>query len=236
MGFMDDLQLLEEPIELSHVDPEKYPDVPAIPPPPVSGNYVLKANFYGLKQKEGVLIKYNNHPVFELRTVEIVEPLESARKVRLWQDVKTEEFQRNGEWASQLHDLQRALDQTKKFTEVNQGLKLVGELLAADTTFKAKLDWTAYDKAYVEQEFVRLTGMAKPPRELLDASGVSREVVNAIYKKAKLTSMWMFPKKADGTFNNIWTGVDGTQMIEARPTITRYYASLEPVRLGPARN
>lgn len=219
MSFMEDLELLTEPIALDY-DPANYADQPSVPAPPVTGNYEIKLGKYALKKRDGNLVLINGNPLLTIYNFEIVEPAEFAgRKVNsVFQDVFTSTFLRDGKVASGLLDLIRAFDQTRGFSTVNAGLALLDELAGEGRTLKVKLDWTAQDRDYINEQI---------------AAGVDKK---AAYKAGEIKSMFKFPKREDGKFNNIWGGIDGTKHIEAKPYIRQFFASLDTVKLGPSGN
>lgn len=225
-SMMDDLALLENDIQLDY-DPNSYPDRPAIPAPPLAGNYQIKLSRVGLKKRDGVPFLINGNPLVQIYSFEITEPVDYARHVRdVFQEVWTTAFMRDGKPASGLQDLVRSLDQTRGFSSVKQGIALLNELIAEGRVAKVKLEWKATDLDYANAELAK--AVANGP--------VTKEAKRAIYKAAEVTSMFKFPRKADGTYSNIWTGVDGTKQIAAKPYIAAYFASMDVVRLGPANN
>lgn len=225
-SMMDDLELLTEDIPLDY-NPESYPDRPAVPAPPVAGNYQIKLSRVGLKKRDGVPVLINGNPLVQIYSFEITEPVDYARHVRdVFQEVWTTTFLRDGKPASGLQDLVRSLDQTRGFSSVKQGIALLHELIAEGREPKVKIDWKATDLDYANAELARLSA----------AGPIDKATKRAVYKAAEITTMFKFPRKADGTYSNIWTGVDGTKQIPARPHIVNFYASLDFVRLGPSNN
>lgn len=236
MGLMDDLNLLSEPIPLDSIDQQNYPDQRG-PAPPPAGNYSFKILRSGLKKRNGQLVTYEgahpvtgetiHYPVLSLMAVEIVEPFECGRKLQnLWKDIYTKPFQRDGRFGSGLLDFIRSYDQTRVIGSVEEGLRLVEEFTAQGLTFRGRLDWTAYDGDYAQEEIQKAGG----------AAVLSKEALNAIYDAAKVRSMFKFPRRPDGGYSHIWKNPLSDNEIEAKLDLTRFYPSLDTVKLGPATN
>jgi len=214
---LDDIEKLNDDVTDVQVT-DDYVDQ-SNPPPPLAGNYRLRVLDGDLKKdrETGELIEQDGkYPIFELRTVEIVEPAALTRKVALFQDIRSKPFDRQGYPASLFGDLIRSLDETARFVGMKAGVKLLRELLGKDTSFKVQLDWEATDLELV-----------KSRRE----SGVTDN--DELYKDARVRGMKNFPKLGNGKPNHVWTNPVSGNKVEARATIKRFYPSSDTkVKLG----
>jgi len=210
------------------IDPETYVDQQS-PAPPVAGNYNFRIKKLGVrKNKEGEPVLTDDRwPIYVLEMVDIVEPESLARGVGLFQDLKTKPFERNGVAVMEVGDLIRAIDQSRSLRGLEAIDEALAEFVGTEATFRGYLDWSAYDSAFVKAALAEagLTG-----QRYASMSDSDKKVASDIYKKAKLSGMKKFPKLANGRHSHIWTGPSG-ESIEARPRITRFYPSLEEIRL-----
>jgi hypothetical protein len=216
---LDDIEKLNDDVTDVQVT-DDYVDQ-SNPPPPLAGNYRLRVLDGDLKKDRdtGELIEQDGkYPIFEMRTVEIVEPAALTRKVALYQDVRSKPFDRQGySGASNFNDFLRSLDQTVRFVGVKAGVTALRELLGKDTSFLVQLDWEATD-----------LDLVKSRREAGETDN------DALYKDARLRGMKNFPKiEKTGKPNHVWTNPASGNRVEARATIKRYYPSLDTkVKLG----
>lgn len=213
------------------IDPETYQDQTS-PAPPEAGNYSFKIKKLGVrKTKEGeIVLRDGQWPVYVLEQVEIVEPQEFARTVSLFQDVATKPRDRNGVKVSQALDLVRACDQTRAIRGLQEVDEALAEFVDTGAIFRGYLDWNAYDGSFAKDELEKADLKDVKFAEMNDEE---KKVANDIYGKAKLKGMKKFPKLANGRANHIWVGPSGDS-VEARAEVTRFYPSLETVRLRQA--
>lgn len=213
------------------IDPETYPDQ-ASPAPPAAGNYTFRIKSLSLrKDKDGnIVLKDGQYPVYVLEQVEILEPVEFARTVAPYQDISTKPFDREGRKATMAGDLARSLDQGRAISGLLELNDTLEEAVANNTTFRAFLDWTAYDSAFVKGEMEKV-GLAGVP--FANMGTQERETANKIYKAARRDKMKNFSVLPSGRHSHMWVGPSG-ETVEARAKLTRFYKSLEPVRLRAA--
>lgn len=214
---LDDIQQLDT-LDVTDVQvTDDYQDS-SNPPPPAAGNYRLRLLNGEFRKDDNGQKKLTDgkYPTFVLEKVEIIEPVEAARQVALYADVRSKPFDRNGYPASNFGDLMRALDQTVRFETLGKGFERLRELLGKDTTFVVQLDWEATD-----------LDLVKSRREAGETDN------NALYKDARVRGQKNFPKLANGKPNHIWTNPASGNSVEARAMIKRYYPSLDTkVKLG----
>lgn len=207
------------------VNPETYVDQ-GPPPPPPAGNYEFRVLKHSIRtdQEGNVILVDGRFPIIVLDMLEIVQPIENARKIAAFLDIRTKPFERNGNPASTFADLIRAYDQTLAWQGLEEGKQALLEFFNSGATFRARLDWTGYDKDYADSEFAKL-GLAK--------KDVPKETANAIYAGAKIKGMRNFPRYANGKFNPVWVNPKSGNLVEARVDIPTFYASGKDVQLGP---
>ena len=225
-------------------DTENYQD-PQGPSLPGAGSYefkILKAKLRA--DKNGKLILDTDketgktYKIVTLLSAQIVGGLGEGvtRNVGLLQDVRLQPFPRGQRAdgtpikASKFMDLLRSFDQTRaSVRSQDEALELFNAFLSENLTFRGYADWTAEDWQGRQAELERIGHDPKNGRK------VDNKVVNAIYDRFRVRSMFKFPKRPDGTYDQIWKSPAGTP-IEARLNITRFYPSLETVVLGPSNN
>jgi hypothetical protein len=217
------------------VDPETYQDQ-TNPAPPLPGNYRLVAlgPLVTKKDKAGQpVVADGKFPVFTLQRVKIVEPVEAEKEFGLFHDLRSKPFDRFGTVATDIGDIVRAMDQTRGWSGLREGVSALEELLEQNTSFVVKLTWEAYDGAFVEQEFDEL-GISKGSEKKALADGrISKDAYNGIYKKARLGARDFKPNGKGGLIH-IAKGPSGA-MLEARPKIQKFIPSLEQTNLGAFR-
>jgi hypothetical protein len=224
----------------------------ANPAPPAKGNYELRTLALGVrKTKEGALVlQGGKFPILVLEQVEIVDGYQDqngntvVRKVSLFQDVETRVFDRYGASASQLNDLMRAYG-APNYSGLDEAKNILKEMFETQATFRAQLDWGAYDKLFIEAAREQL----EIPEARENRDDNEKKILNAIYKQGRITGMQNFPfangrfthvlRLGDTAFKNPVTNQTVTievenRTIEARPIIGRYYAKTETVALGPS--
>ncbi len=200
--------------------------------PPLPGNYQFKPEKWNYKTgKDGkpVLYKDRNgnptYPVLSLVMAEISDPMEYGRRVALFQDVASNPFDRNGQVASQAADLLKALDPSATASNTGEVLAKVADALNAGQPFKARLDYSAYDKAAAAAN-VALLGSNPTPKQKAEA-----------YRKAEIRG-WRNIKNSNVKAGKPelpitkWVGPSGT-VVDVRPVLTVFYPGTEDVTLGP---
>ncbi len=213
------------------IDPETYQDQTS-PAPPAAGNYRFRVKKITVrKDKEGnVVLRDGQWPVYTLEQVEIVEPAELTRTVSLFQDMSTKPFDRSGVKVSQVGDFLRAVDQTRAVRGLTAMDEAVSEAAETGAIFSGYLDWNAYDSEFAKGA---LEAAGLKDTKFADMDEAEKKLANEIYKKAKVKGMKKFPKLPNGNPNHVWVGPSGNS-IEGRAEITRFYPSLEEVRLKQA--
>jgi hypothetical protein len=192
------------------------------PAPVPSGNYTLKVLRHKGAERDGQpILRDDIYPVIQIDQVEIIEPSEFAgRKVGLFQSFETKPSRRQ-RGGSDLGDLTRALDATRTWTGLKEGVATLEELLGAGLPMNVRIDWEANDYEYVKAALTAENLNGVRYAEMIDDQ---KKIANDIYNKAKLRGMKNFPKLQSGDFNHEWTGPGG-EVIEARPRITRFFPS-----------
>lgn len=203
------------------VDPTEYQDQ-ASPAPIAPGTYrftIVKVE--PKTTKEGALVLDDGkYPVLKLAQVKVVEPVENARGVGLFQDIKTKPGTRKNSRGAdvafnQFYDFVRAFDAETTIEGFEHAKQLFQGFVDSNGTFVAQLGWEAYDKEYVDQEFGKLNKNTYDERKT-----VAKDVANAIYNKArKKTKDFIVNGKRQAS---IAGGVEGSTL-EARPVIQRFY-------------
>ena len=194
------------------------------PAPLRAGNYRLRITDLKPRMRDNVPVMTDGkYPVLTINSVEILEPEDKAGKKisNLWHDLRTKPFNRNGVLVSPLADLLAAYDQTQGWHGLSEGRDLLAQFIADNRSFRCQLNWTAYDKAYADAQFLARGG----------ANNCDPATVKAIYAGARVRGMKNFPLNKDGSFNHVWVGPSWTP-IEARLEITRFFPSNDTVRLG----
>lgn len=230
LNLADDLEVGAYGIE----NPDDYQDQTA-PPPPTEGNYSLVVTDFGTANefgKQTPLIEDGKWPVFAIKAVEILEPEEVKRTVRLNQNIKSKPFTRGGAKgdtaASQLQDLIRSFDAKRAFKgiagegngELPTAVDLLKEFVETRVTLRARGLWKAYDKTYADQA--------------IDAAGgrdnISKEDFGKIINKATIKGMKKFPRSSKGTYIPEIAGPSG-EILKAK-FVLQFYPSTEKVKLG----
>lgn len=215
---------------------EEYADQ-ANPQPPAPGVYRFQVLKSGVrKDKEGkAILKDGKFPILVLERVKIVEPTENEREFGLFGDVNTKPGKRKGAQGqdvafSDLYDLIRGYDATLAIPSFEEALAILEQQLGSNNSFVAQLTWEGYDSEYVKSQFAAIEAAGTLRKD------VAKDVSNAIYNKARL-------RAKDYVKNGVRvTSIEGPSgnTIEARPKISRYYASnsrdLEGLKFGPFKS
>lgn len=250
-----DFSGLDEETQSLGLDNDSYQDQ-VDPAPPVAGNYRIKAISLKPKQnKDGEnILAGGKFPIFSLGLVEIVDGLGEegkTRKLGLFQDVSTQPKPRFGAVVSDLGDLTRSYG-TGNWSGLEAGVEALREAFDAQRLFTAQLDWSVYDKDFIDAAREQL----EIPQTADERSDDDKKLLNAIYKVGRVTGMRFFPyiekanrfshvlSRRDMTFTNPVTNSPVTvevdpRNLEARPTIVRYYSNMQfeqgSVRIGPIK-
>lgn len=216
---------------------DSYPEMDLTPKPPLPGNYVFKAAKWDFRRTPaGELVLWKNpggdptYPLIQLTTVEITDPFEYGRKATLFQDISTVPFQREeGRRASQAADLLRALKADATATNTGEVIRELTESLNGGMEFRARLDYTGYDKAFADAQIAAAGGK----------TALSKQQLNEIYNKAKIRGYKNILKaNRDAGKEKLplhkWVGPSGN-VVECRPALTIFYpaSEAETVHLGP---
>lgn len=230
MSILDEFQLIDD-TDVA-IDPETYQGQ-TNPPPPAPGVYGFKVKAIDFKRdKQGKAISYERegrtYPVIQLEQVEIVDPDEAKRLVMLYQDVKTTPFERvPGKKSTEAGDFLRSFDAARRVSGLADLIESVFEVTKRGEIFYARLDWTATDLDYVEQQMTAL-GLSKDNPE-------HKKDINTLWNNARVTGYKKFPVNGNGRVSHVWVGPSGTA-VEARPKLMRFYASNEKVpNVGPVK-
>ena len=193
----DDLEELGIQTASEYVDP--------LPPrPPKSGLYRVRALDLDLdKDMDGnTKLTDGRYPTLLLKKLEIVEPeKEQGRALYPFKRFSLKPIQsgpRAG--ASAANDLLRAFDDTRTFTTGREALQIIGEMVDAGQTFRARLSWTAYDGDGAREEIA-----SKGGRDAID-----QEDLREIYKRYTCRGERNFPQ-VDGKAVPEWTSPTGNK-------------------------
>jgi hypothetical protein len=231
MSFAEDLAVLSsdlvDDLDIGLGSEGEYQD--SLPPAPVkAGNYVLKiVNLGASKNKAGEAVMTEKDgkkfPVLNY-SAEIVEPVEVAgRRAVSFQSIFTVPFNRNGYTASALVDIIRAFDATQLPRTVGQQIETL-KGLAETGTFRAAIDWEAYDADYFTSQV--------SAREA-DGTKLTKDQKNALRKEATVKGMRRFKQNPDGTYAPIVVHPKSGNTLEAKAVVTRYIpSSQEGVKVG----
>lgn len=219
------------------VDPDTYQDA-GNPPPPPAGNYKIMVDKWAIRRtQDGEVILDNNEngtpafPRIVLEMVKIVEPFPfNDRKVGIYQDFRTKPFNREGSLATNLGDMVRALDATRSFSGLKQGLEVFDELVQTNP-MSVYADWVWYDSEFVtakmDEEF--------DGRNYGELSPDEKKLAGGIYNAAKLQGMKR-NKLPNGKYSHIWTNPASGNKVEARWKIVKFMNSLASVRYYVVEN
>lgn len=249
---LDELEVGDD-LDIAY-NPDEYNDQ-ANPAPPAAGNYRIKAlSLTPRRDKEQKVVKEDDkYPIFVIGMAEIVEGLVDGndqpitRKFGLFSDVKTKSFDRYGVPASGLNDLIRSYG-LGAYRGLDEGILLLREAFDTGSAFTAQLDWSVYDKAFIDAALEQFD----IPKNKLERSEEERKLNGAIYKAGRIQGMKYFPF-SNGRFIPVYqrTNVKFTnpntnqplvvsvehRSLEAKPVLTRYYSATEfdggRVKLGP---
>lgn len=232
LNLADDLEVGAFGVE----DPNTYQDPTAVAPPR-EGRYLLRITEFNQAKEFGSdkpLIVDGKWPVFEIREIEIVEPTEIARKVRLNQKVRTKPFSRagaNGEsLVSEFADLLRAYDVSRAWKGLTgdgdgslpTGLQLLKEFMETGATLRGRGQWRAYDKTYADAAIAAAGG----------ENNVSKEEMGRINGKASIRGMKKFPTTSKGGYIPEVKGPSG-DIIRAKFIIAQFFPSNDKkVKIG----
>lgn len=209
-------------------DPDQYQDQ-TNPIPPLPGNYRLcvVGKIVPRKDKDGNEVKADGKfPVLTINRAKIVEPSDCEKEFAVFHDLRTKPFDRYGTIVSDIADITRSMDQTRRWGNLTEGLTLLEEMVDSNTPFTVQAKWTAYDGEFVKQEFERLN-VTKDNAKLK----LAKDIYEGVYKKARLTTNAFRPNGKGGR-THIAQGPSGA-MLEARFTIAKFIPSLEVANLGP---
>jgi hypothetical protein len=231
---------VEDDLNIS-VDPETYEDQ-SNPAPPAPGTYsvVVLGKLRQKTEKDGQpVLTDGKYPIFTIDRVKIVEPADSEREFGLFADVRTKPFERRGTVVSDVGDIVRAMDQTRKCSGMAEGVGALEEGVDTNTPFKVQLEWEAFDSKFCQEEFAKLgidSTQRGASKKAIDAGLITKEVSNAIYKKARLgTKAFPVIEKNGQLVRQGWTYGPSGEKLDARIRVQRYIPSLDDAVLGPAK-
>jgi hypothetical protein len=228
------------------LDNDTYQDQ-ANPAPVAAGDYMFRlsagsirpALYRGGEKKGQPLFRTVNgqsYPILSLGVVEIVDGLGDGvtRKVGLFQDIHTFNYERDGKNVSQIGDLARSIG-LGNYQGINEALLLLEEAQQSGATFAAQLDWeSGFDKEFVEAatEQLGLKGIDRA-----DLTDEQRKLANAIqYRYSKVQGMKLFPyNPATGRFSptlvrgNVAMKVGEKNLVIEVPTRTLEARAIIPV-------
>lgn len=204
------------------------------PRPPLPGNYLFKPGKWDFrKTKSGELVLYRDnqgnpkYPVIGLATVDIVDPIDNARTVAVFADIASNPFERNGQMSSGAADLMRSMNAEATARNTSEVLSQVTEGLAAGQEFRARLDYTAYDKAYADQLLAEID-----PNDRKAKNEAYRKAQIRGYKKIQQANV-RAGKGELGIYK--WVGPSGA-VVDVRPALTVFYGAGDSVNLGPDKS
>lgn len=200
------------------VDPDTYQDQ-ANPAPMAPGNYrAVITKFSARKDTAGVLVLADGKfPTIIVEQIKIIEPVENARLVGVFSDVRFKPFERRGATgaamvASELYDLLRAYDETMRIDNYEHAKELLAQYLGQELPVLLQIKWEGYDKTYVDTQFAAC-GM---PR-----ANVAKDVQKRIYDVGRKLSKDFV---VGGVRQASILGASG-EVVEARAKIGRYFPS-----------
>ena len=228
------------------VDPETYKDVQ--PPMPITrGAYGVRIDpdtcnlvRYGENHdKAGELVLQDGlYPLLQVGMLEVVEGVETARKLPLFQTIRIKPRLRkdfNGgedQQVSDLGELIRSGDATAKFSGWKEGLAILQSLIAQGTVFYFKLDWEAVDQKAIREEVEELKTSSEDPRD-----AETRKAINQVYKTYTRRGQSKFKAANGDGYVPFMDGKDGSR-IAARTVVPMdgfiSQAQLSKVNLGPS--
>jgi hypothetical protein len=245
---LSDLVDVVDDLDVS-VDPDTYQDQ-ASPAPLVAGNYRGRVIDHGPRldfETKQPKKTPDGYPFYVLNGIELVDGVENApRKVYPFKEIQTKPFERLGVLVSGLGDINRAFDQTRRWSGLKNGLALLNEFLEEGALFTAAYNWEAFDKEFADSAIEQLGHLIENAK----TDPKERALRSAIYGAARIQGMnkflptrnghpdHMFPR-GNVTFKNPTTGADLTvevapRFLEAKLVITRFYPSGDDkVKLGP---
>lgn len=215
---------LEDDLEVSNSADYQDPTPPA---PPKEANYRLKVVKMGLDKNQDGSIRLTDgkYPTVVLERVEIVEPVELDGKVGVsFERIYTKPFERvkGAPLANGLADFTRSFDSTKGWSSVQHGLNALDEFVDAGNTFRARLEWVAYDSDHYKAQIAALGG----------EESATKDDKKRIRKEATVRGMRRFKQAADGSYLPIITGPSGATLT-ARARISTFFPShQENVKIG----
>lgn len=193
------------------------------PAPLPPGNYIARVKSFAQrfedKEKTKPVLKDGKYPVFVLESIEIAEGEHAGRTVLLYQDIRTKPFERRGPrgitQASTFNDFVRSLDQTVTFSRLSEGIDEVKRLIGEGGLIRVTIDWQAYDSEMSKAEIAAL------------GPNPEQAAKNAVYDRVQVRGYRKFPRNTDGSYSYVWQSPAGNP-VEARPVVTRWFASLDP--------
>ena len=204
MTTLSDLQNLNINVEVAA--PEEYVDgnMPSLVP---EGRYDLLitdwdvSRNYETKQPDG--------KAFILQTQVLGGPHDgkAVRNLRVW----TATFERNGATVSGLGDLIRAIDDTARFTTIQDAAALIQKATDLKTPIQVQLKWEAFDTDYYNEKGGGSMVNKSPEHKLLR-------------KESTVKGMQNFRQGSDGSYLPEVQGPSGNT-IEAKVVINAYTPS-----------
>jgi hypothetical protein len=216
---------------------EDYQELEVTFRPPTPGNYTFKPVSWEMKKdKAGNLVRYKDaqgnpkYPVFNLKMVEIVDPIDNSRQVGVFQDVPTNVFEREGHRVSQAADFLKSINGEAVAANTGEVISQISEALNAGMPFRARLDYTGYDKNYAAQLLSEAGG----------AQSLTKKELNALYTKAKVRGYKNIRKQNTAAGQPTlpiykWVGPSG-DVIDVRPILTIFFSANDDVTLGPDKS
>lgn len=201
------------------LDPQTYQD--AQPPMPLfRGLYGYRIKDMDLmKDKDGKLILQNGYPTLVIKQVEVVEGVERARTVYMYQRVSIKPRARQNfetgqtTQVSDLADLVRSGDASAAFSGWKEALSVLQSLVAQNNIFYGKFDWEAADREAIKEavESIRASAEDENAPEV-------KKAVNQAYKTFTRRGQSKFKAPNGSGYVPYMTGADGSK-IEARVVI-----------------
>ena len=166
MSVTDDLatvsEALADDLGLSG-DVDDYPD-PTPPAPVPEGNYRLRLEIGLDKDDSGKVRGLTDeagkfYPTILITKGEVVEGPEGTegRSAVSYERVYTKPYPRGTGMANGLSDLTRSFDQTRGFSNFNDGFELLSEL-AQNETMRCRVRWEAFDSDYFDERVKAVAG------------------------------------------------------------------------------
>lgn len=204
MTTLNDLQNLNINVEVAA--PEEYVDgnMPSLVP---EGRYDLMITDWDVSRNFETKQPDGKAFILQTQVVGGEHDGKAVRNLRVW----TTTFERAGATVSGLGDLIRSIDDTARFTTLQDAAAIIQRAADQKTPFQVQLKWEAFDADYYNE---------KGGQSMVNKSAEQK----ALRKEATVKGMTNFRQAGDGTYLPEVEGPSGNT-IEARVVINSYTPS-----------